>query len=132
MLNPFKKLFDFNARETGKYQKAVDEINILEDRARKLKDADFPKETAKLKKEVTGGNAGLTVGGTGDVLAGLTAGLLAQKIPLSEASVLATTLIKKSADRLLEEYGYAYTARKVIDMIPRMLKEESPPHTLHG
>ncbi|MBI1862771.1 preprotein translocase subunit SecA, partial [Candidatus Microgenomates bacterium] len=57
MFNPLKKFFDFNARETGKYQKVVDEINALEDRARKLKDDDFPKETRKLMKETAAGRA---------------------------------------------------------------------------
>lgn len=55
MFNPLKKLFDFNARETGKYQKIVDEINAFEDKARALIDADFAKETQKLKKEITAG-----------------------------------------------------------------------------
>lgn len=57
MKNPFKKLFDFNARETGKYQKHVDAINSLEDKARKLKDSDFVKETEKMRKMVARGTS---------------------------------------------------------------------------
>lgn len=52
MLNIFKKFFDFNQREVERLSKRVDEINALEENAKKLKDIDFPKETAKLKKQI--------------------------------------------------------------------------------
>ncbi len=52
MLNIFKKYFDYNAKELGRIQKKVDEINSLEDKARDLKDADFKKETEKIKADL--------------------------------------------------------------------------------
>ncbi len=55
MFNVFKQLFDYNTKEIARLGKKVAEINALEDKARKLKDADFPKETEKLKKEVQSG-----------------------------------------------------------------------------
>src|SRR3989338_10808419 len=55
MLNIFKNLFDYNAKEIVRLQKRVDEINALEDSTRKLKDEDFKKETEKLKEQVTTG-----------------------------------------------------------------------------
>ena len=72
---------------------------------------------------IKGGNAGLTVGGTGDALAGLTAGLIAQGHVPQEACRFASTAIKRAGDLLFTEKGYAYTTREVIGKIPMMLKE---------
>src|SRR3989338_1057043 len=55
MLNIFKNLFDYNSKEFVRLPKKVDEINALEDTARKLKDEDFKRETEKLKEQVTTG-----------------------------------------------------------------------------
>lgn len=71
---------------------------------------------------VKGGNAGLTVGGTGDALAGLVGGLLAQRVEQTEACRMASTVIKKAGDVLFEEKG-AFTTRDVIELISRLLKE---------
>jgi len=49
MFNFFKNFFNYNKREIERYQKKVEQINALEDKARVLKDADFVKETKKLK-----------------------------------------------------------------------------------
>src|SRR3989338_2933131 len=72
-------------------------------------------------QEVSGGNAGLTVGGTGDALAGLIAGLIAQKMEHTKASILASTVIKRAGTMLAETKGYAYTAKDVIGCIPHFL-----------
>lgn len=74
---------------------------------------------------VEGGNAGLTVGGTGDALAGLIAGFIAQKMEPVEASALASTLIKKAGDQLYSEQGFSYTTEDVIERIPRLMHEMS-------
>ncbi len=73
------------------------------------------------KETVAGGNAGLTVGGTGDALAGLIAGLLAQGMDAFDACKTASTIVKRAADELLPEYGYAFTTREVIARIPHLL-----------
>lgn len=73
-------------------------------------------------RTVEGGNAGLTVGGTGDALAGLTAGLIAQGMDHAEACALASRTIKAAGDLLLAEAGYSYTTREVIAKIPGLLK----------
>ncbi len=74
---------------------------------------------------IKGGNAGLTVGGTGDILAGLIAGLIAQKMEPFDASVLATKIIKKAGEELEEDDGYAYRAKDVVKEIPELIKEMS-------
>ena len=73
-------------------------------------------------KQVTGGNPGLTVGGTGDALAGLICGLIAQGWKPADACVAASKTIKKSAELLKKDYGFAYGTRNVITMIPKILK----------
>lgn len=73
-------------------------------------------------KKMSGGNAGLTHGGTGDALAGLIAGLIAQRIPAKDACVTASTIIKKAGATLSREQEYAYTTREVIGVIPALLR----------
>lgn len=73
-------------------------------------------------QEITGGNAGLTAGGTGDALGGLIAGLMAQRKDPTEASVQGATIIKKAAEELFPEKGNALTAMDVIGKIPGLLR----------
>lgn len=74
------------------------------------------------EQSVEGGNAGLTVGGTGDVLAGLTGGLVSQKIPQPTACVMASTILKRAGENLFAEKGYAYTAKDIVMLIPELLR----------
>jgi NAD(P)H-hydrate epimerase len=69
-------------------------------------------------KNSDGGNAGLTVGGTGDALTGLVAGLIAQGMKPQEAAYAASQTIKKAGDALFEKQKHSYTTRDVIGMIP--------------
>lgn len=71
--------------------------------------------------EIPGGNAGLTVGGTGDALAGLIAGLIAQNMKPAEACVMASRVIKRAGTVLFTEKGFAYTTREVIGEIAHLL-----------
>ncbi|MEK7521697.1 MAG: ADP/ATP-dependent (S)-NAD(P)H-hydrate dehydratase [Patescibacteria group bacterium] len=59
--------------------------------------------------EVRGGNSGLTKGGTGDTLAGLTVALAAQNEPVL-AAASASWLVKKAGDELYQEMGTVYNA----------------------
>lgn len=70
---------------------------------------------------VKGGNAGLTVGGTGDALAGLIGGLMAQGMQPVEACLTASTVIKRAGTVLFQEKGFAYTTKEVIGEIPHLL-----------
>ena len=76
-------------------------------------------------QEVAGGNAGLTVGGTGDALAGLICGLIAQGMPPMKACVAASTIIKRAGTVLFHDKGFAYTTREVIGRIPHLLATAS-------
>lgn len=77
-------------------------------------------------RETSGGNAGLTVGGTGDVLAGVIAGLRAQRVPAASACSMASTLVKRAGSELYATHGFAYTAFDVIRCLPRLLHELTP------
>ncbi len=68
------------------------------------------------------GNAGMTVGGTGDVLAGLCAGLLAQEKNLFKAAAAAAYANGKAGDLLLRKYGYGFTASDLVEKLPEVLK----------
>ena len=55
MFSFFKNLFDYSQKEVNRLQKKVAQINTLEDEVRVLKDEEFSKETAKLKKQIQSG-----------------------------------------------------------------------------
>jgi ADP-dependent NAD(P)H-hydrate dehydratase / NAD(P)H-hydrate epimerase len=74
--------------------------------------------------ESPGGNAGMTVGGTGDALAGLIAGLVAQKMPPVDAALLASKTMKKVGELLAKEKGYHFTTQDVIEQIPYILNNK--------
>jgi NAD(P)H-hydrate epimerase len=72
-------------------------------------------------EEVTGGNAGLTVGGTGDVLAGTIAGLIAQGESPAEACALASKAIKTAAETFGRD-GTTFTAHNLVYELPAALR----------
>lgn len=74
---------------------------------------------------IQGGNAGLTTGGTGDVLAGLIAGLIAQGLASLDAAKDACMILKKAGEKLEKEKGFAYTAEDVVGEIPILLRAVS-------
>lgn len=67
---------------------------------------------------VKGGNAGLTKGGTGDVLAGLTVALYAKNDP-HLAAAAASFLVKSSADELYEKVATNFNADDLANNIPK-------------
>ncbi|MAG59292.1 hypothetical protein CMO96_00680 [Candidatus Woesebacteria bacterium] len=70
--------------------------------------------------EIQGGNNGLTKGGTGDVLAGLTVALSAKNNPFLAAAAGAW-IVKKAADDLLERVGTVYNADDLAFEVPKVL-----------
>lgn len=70
---------------------------------------------------VSGGNAGLTKGGTGDVLAGVVASLNTTNNQI-DSSVIGSYLIKKSAEILYEKQHFWFNANDIISTIPLALK----------
>lgn len=72
---------------------------------------------------ITGGNAGMTKGGTGDVLAGLIAAL-ACKNDAWTAAVAGSYFNKKAGDTLFKKVGYYFNASDLANEIPKVMKEE--------
>jgi NAD(P)H-hydrate epimerase len=72
--------------------------------------------------EIPGGNAGLTKGGTGDTLAGMTVGLLAKNEPLLAAAA-ASLAVKKTAEELYKEVGYNYNSDDIAQRVFRTLED---------
>jgi NAD(P)H-hydrate repair Nnr-like enzyme with NAD(P)H-hydrate dehydratase domain len=72
---------------------------------------------------VTGGNPGMTKGGTGDALAGLVAGLYAYTDDPFAAAVVASYVNKKSGDELYTSVGPFFTTNQLVEQIPKELKK---------
>lgn len=67
------------------------------------------------------GNPGMTVGGTGDVLAGITGALFAKNTGI-EAAAAAAYICGRAGDIAYEEFGVGLLATDVIDRIPAAMK----------
>ena len=72
-------------------------------------------------EKIEGGNAGMTKGGTGDVLAGLVAALYAKNDAFTSA-VIGSYLNKKAGDSLFEIQGLYFNATDLVDEIPVVMK----------
>lgn len=59
------------------------------------------------------GNQGMTIGGTGDLLAGLTVAIAAHNTPF-EAAYLAAFILGRAADEVLEEKGFNYGVEDIL------------------
>ncbi len=70
--------------------------------------------------EVDGGSAGMTKGGTGDVLAGLVAGLYA-KSPAMAACVVASQVNKKAGENLEKKVGVFFAANDLLVAVQKVL-----------
>jgi hydroxyethylthiazole kinase-like uncharacterized protein yjeF len=72
--------------------------------------------------EITGGNAGMTKGGTGDVLAGLVAALACNNDVFLAASA-GSFFNKKAGEALFEKVGYYFNASDLVQEIPVVMKQ---------
>lgn len=73
----------------------------------------------------TSGNAGMATAGSGDVLAGMITGLLAQGMDAMEAAVTGTYLHGVAGDMAAGIHGeYSMMASDIIDQIPELLKQK--------
>ena len=71
-----------------------------------------------------GGNVGLATSGSGDVLAGIIAGLAARGAGLAQAAAWGIALHARAGERLAERFGrLGYLARELCDDIPTLLEQ---------
>lgn len=120
----FEKLFGISLLDKPQKEKE----KIIRDTAKKYKAVILLKAVVDIISDgittyvVEGGNAGLTKGGTGDVLAGLTTSFFPRQSGLDSA-VFGSVLLKTAADRLLKEKGYWYNISDIINRVSLVLKE---------
>ena len=72
--------------------------------------------------KIKGGNAGMTKGGTGDVLAGLIASLYCKNNAFLSAK-MGSMINKKAGENLFKKVGYYFNASDLADEITRVIKE---------
>jgi NAD(P)H-hydrate epimerase len=73
-------------------------------------------------RRICGGNAGMTKGGTGDVLAGLIAALACKNDPFL-STIAGSFINKQAADMLLSSVGLYFNATDLANQIPKTMKE---------
>jgi hydroxyethylthiazole kinase-like uncharacterized protein yjeF len=69
------------------------------------------------------GNPGMTVGGTGDVLSGIVAGLLAQGVDGFRAAVAGAFINGAAGDLAEEQLGYHLTPTDLLEHIPKVMND---------
>jgi NAD(P)H-hydrate epimerase len=69
------------------------------------------------------GNPGMTVGGTGDVLSGVVAALLAQKVDPFDAAVAGAFVNGAAGDFVASQMGFHMVATDVVEWIPAVLED---------
>jgi hydroxyethylthiazole kinase-like uncharacterized protein yjeF len=83
---------------------------------------DVISDGVRLKLNNTG-NPGMTVGGTGDVLSGLVAGLMAQGVDSYRAAVAGAFINGAAGDFAEEEYGDHLVPTDVLEHIPKIMND---------
>jgi len=69
------------------------------------------------------GNPGMTVGGTGDVLSGIVAGLMAQGVDGFRAAVAGAFINGAAGDFAEERFGYHLTPTDLLEHIPKIMND---------
>ena len=110
LLTPHKAELDLLLRNSGLrgYKDALGDNVLL------IKGPTDTIVSSREEKKSWTGNAGMTVGGTGDVLAGLCTGLIAQGAGLFEAATAAAELNGQMGDKLMRKHGYSYIASDLV------------------
>lgn len=112
------------------------EAKVLEEKYDSLKSFAYENDNTVLRKGETDriysteevfenetGCAGMTVGGTGDVLAGIVASFKSQGLSNVEAARLAAYVNGKAGEKSFEKQGNGLVATDIIDRIPEVIKD---------
>lgn len=120
----FKKLFGQEATEEAVSEMAKKySIIILRKGQEDIVCSPFDSAQGETRcVRVSGGNSGMTKGGTGDVLAGLVAALSC-KNDLFLSATAGSFINKKAGDSLFKRVGYYFNASDLADEIPKVMKE---------
>lgn len=118
----FEKLFDVSIHQCSIEEK----MKLVQAMAKKYKTIILLKAIVDIVSDgeetylIEGGNAGLTKGGTGDILAGLVTALSSRSQALI-STVSSSILLKKTAEKLFQSKGYWYNVSNIIETIPEVL-----------
>ncbi len=121
----FKRISGFDVEGKSIEEKAKMVMNFAKDKGTTvlLKGViDIISDPKELYLNATG-NAGMTVGGTGDALAGLTAGFFSKVTKAVTASALAAYINGSAGDLALNEKGLHFTATDLINYYPEIMKK---------
>ena len=114
-----KKLPQEVEAKAGFVQKTASQLNAVV----LLKGAvDVISDGARTKLNFTG-NPAMTVGGTGDVLSGIVAALLAQHVKPFEAAAAGAFVNGAAGDFVLRERGFHMVASDLLNWIPRVFND---------
>lgn len=72
---------------------------------------------------IKGGNAGMTKGGTGDVLAALIASLYCKNDDPFLVARTGSYLNKKAGESLFKRVGYYFNSSDLVDELPKVIKK---------
>lgn len=103
-----------NAAQNGQLNK-LDTVTILSKNV-----VDEVWQAGACQTKISGGNEGLTKGGSGDVLAGLVAGLYCYNEALT-ACEWGSKALKAAGDELYQDYGPFYTTTMLCERVPATL-----------
>ncbi|PIP74505.1 MAG: NAD(P)H-hydrate dehydratase [Candidatus Levybacteria bacterium CG_4_9_14_3_um_filter_35_16] len=127
----FEKLFNFQFPISNFQSNSNDQISkiekIVQEKAKKyncvvlLKGSIDIVSNGEETVRISGGNAGMTKGGTGDVLAGLVAALYCKNDAFL-AACAGSYINKKTGEKLAEKMGLYFNASDLADEIPKVMK----------
>ncbi|MCD6522373.1 MAG: NAD(P)H-hydrate dehydratase [Candidatus Diapherotrites archaeon] len=83
---------------------------------------DIISDGERIYKNETGNDA-MTVGGTGDILAGIVASFIAQGMPLYDAAYRAAIVNGKAGDIAFRKLGYSMIASDLLGCLPDVMRE---------
>ena len=72
---------------------------------------------------IPGGNARMTMGGTGDLLSGMVSAFIARGISTFRSAVIASYINKRIGEQCFIEKGYFYSITDMIDKIPSFINK---------
>ena len=115
--------------EEEDYEKLKEKIAIFQNIIKNIngtvvlkgkQDLIFNKNKIRINKT---GNSGMTVGGTGDSLAGIATSLISQDLNVFDAGALATYLNGKAGDLAKEMYGNGFTASQLSEFLGLLMED---------
>lgn len=123
LITPNRKEFELLFGESLNYDSLDQTAELLEEMAKKFRITIATKGPVSLVSNgketftISGGNAGLIKGGTGDVIAGLAVAFLAKNPPIL-AGATAIYLVKRAAEDLANTQALMYNADDLANQLP--------------